>query len=99
MSTCRYLARALLVVFPNKPPPLKLGSLESVLKSAPAAFPELLKSGNNKIKKLKEIVEPFSNSIVKEIDGLDFRIATQYAVLIAFTQQVCFNCLYILLYL
>ena len=93
----RYIARTILVPFLFVPPTVKVGRLERILAYAPGAFPDLLKIGkklvnecslNSKLYLVREKVESYFPN------GLDSRLATQYALSILCCEMV----LYILHY-
>ena len=88
----RYIVRTILVPFLFEPPAVEVGRLEKILSLAPAAFPDLLKIGkkvvsecsalNSKLYSVRDKVESFFPN------GLDSRLATQYALSILCCEMV-----------
>ena len=81
----------MLISFPHTPPPLRLGNLESYLTEVHATFPVLLRAGDVTLSHFNEVVQPLAERVILAVgEGLDWRLATQYAVLLAFTEKVLF---------
>ena len=88
---CRYLARAVLVPFAYKAPPVTADSLEDILTNAPAAIPDAIRIGQGVVAVDSSTLNDMAEQI-KDVVGdanIDSRLAMQYAFSVLCAQEVC----------
>ena len=88
---CRYLARAVLVPFAYKAPPVTADSLEDILTNAPAAIPDAIRIGQDVVAVDSSTLNDIAEQI-KDVVGdanIDSRLAMQYAFSVLCAQEVC----------
>lgn len=88
---CRYLARAVLVPFAYKAPPVTADSLEDILTNAPAAIPDAIQIGQDVVAVDSSTLNNMAEQI-KDVVGdanIDSRLAMQYAFSVLCAQEVC----------
>ena len=88
---CRYLARAVLVPFAYKAPPVTANSLEDILTNAPAAIPDAIRIGQDVVAVDSSTLNDMAEQI-KDVVGdanIDSRLAMQYAFSVLCAQEVC----------
>ena len=88
---CRYLARAVLVPFAYKAPPVTADSLEDILTNAPAAIPDAIRIGQDVVAVDSSTLNDMAEQI-KDVVGdanIDSRLAMQYAFSVLCAQEVC----------
>lgn len=88
---CRYLARAVLVPFAYKAPPVTADSLEDILTNAPAAIPDAIQIGQDVVAVDSSTLNNMAEQI-KDVVGdanIDSRLAMQYAFSVHCAEEVC----------